>query len=132
MNAHVEHILSRMVIPDAYLPSQWIELPGPPVPLARLYKAVLDEAVRNLRAETKQGREAHAWFWADADGYPFSFEMVCEVLSLSPSIWRRAAEIVWEKRIRPTDKGAQRTSIRSTVKIVRRVSHSTARRIQPA
>lgn len=84
-------------VPEIVLPEQWQVPTAHRPPIIRLFSAVLDEAYRNLRAETDSGRESLAWFRCEARTL-FAFRFVCDVLEIDPGVYRRLAENVWSRK----------------------------------
>jgi hypothetical protein len=93
-------IVGRMVANDAIRPEQWFGQSKQRSPIERLMSAVLDDAFRAIRADTKDGQAARKWFRSAKNNWPFAFLMVCEALNLDPGTYRRIARMVWRKRIR--------------------------------
>lgn len=79
-------------------------------PVRRLLAAVLMDAVQEFQElvcstrpeDVARRREVAAWFFARADGWPFSFENVCEQLDLNSGLIRaRIAAMADEQRVEP-------------------------------
>lgn len=92
-----EH-LPRLFVPQVVLPVQWARRSGPGLGERRLMVAVLLDAVavyNKCRARgvvNRRFREVDRWFRSRDKEWPFSFERICEVLSLDAALIRSAIE----------------------------------------
>lgn len=83
------------------LPAQYFSTQTPHIPERRLMAAVLQDALdcvgKYRLADNVRGRrlfwEAKRWFLNEAVDWPFSFEHICEVLSLDSNAVRRSLRL---------------------------------------
>ncbi len=92
--------------PDFLVPVQFYDLTRRKGSLdgeTRLVFAVLEDAIRcyvknvqsTRRSDREQFEEVSAWFEArEGSRHPFSFEAVCDVLSIEPSTLRRQLKLI--------------------------------------
>ncbi|MDZ7379247.1 MAG: hypothetical protein ONB06_07855 [candidate division KSB1 bacterium] len=102
--------LASLFQPDCLLAAQYFETcrsKNHLEPEKKLMLAVLEDAITCFRkySFTRNGkgrglfREAERWICDENDDSPFSFEMICDVLGLSPSYVRRGLMEWKEKRM---------------------------------
>ena len=95
-----------MVQPQVILPSQWFARPDIVMPERGLMMAVLADAVRCIlkyrslaepRAE-QDFVEAQDWLLSDDQSWPYSFEHICEVLTLDAAAVRERLGVAPSQR----------------------------------
>jgi len=108
---------------ELLLPSQYLDRILPEVtiqPEKRLMLAVLESAVATYQrfalATSRRGRrlfgETHAWFSADDERWPFSFEVICSGLSIDPGFLRNGLRRWHEQAVASATPGPARTPFR--------------------
>ncbi len=94
------------VQPHVILPSQYFESRGRLTPEHRLRIAVLDDAIQcvekyrfatNVRGQ-RRFHEARRWLLAEETDWPYSFEVICEVLDLDANAVRHRLRLARKRQ----------------------------------
>jgi hypothetical protein len=115
--AVLEERLGFLFQPDVLIPAQYFDTLRSKTgmePEKRLMLAVLEDAVRcfqdNVPAESdakkKLFAEAAEWFLDKSDDWAFSFESICDALSLNPEYVRRGL-LRWKEKNLATHRNAE-------------------------